>query len=125
MLVSIFTHLSEANHTLWFNELCRVLKPNGILLLTTHGTIFKAIMTDVEKQQFDNQQLVIRDKAVEGHRVFTTFHPPAFMKALFETQCNLLSHQIGTKESWGLNQDVWILQKKECFKNDSLISQKL
>jgi ubiquinone/menaquinone biosynthesis C-methylase UbiE len=110
--ISIFTHLSETNHALWFNELCRVLKQDGILLLTTHGTIFKAIMTESEKQQFDNQRLVIRDKAVEGHRVFTTFHPPAFMKALFETQCEIVSHQAGTKESWGLNQDVWILRKK-------------
>jgi ubiquinone/menaquinone biosynthesis C-methylase UbiE len=110
--ISIFTHLSETNHRLWFDELCRVLKQGGILLLTTHGTVFKAIMTDSEKQQFDNQQLVIRDKAIEGHRVFTTFHPPTFMKILFEIHCDVLAHQIGIKESWGLNQDVWILRKK-------------
>ncbi len=110
--ISIFTHLSETNHALWFNELCRVLKTGGILLLTTHGTVFKAIMTELEKQQFDNQRLVIRDNAVEGHRVFTTFHPPAFLKALFETHCEIVSHQVGMQESWGLNQDVWILRKK-------------
>jgi SAM-dependent methyltransferase len=110
--ISIFTHLAETNHRLWFEELCRVLQPKGILLLTTHGTIFKAIMTDTESQLFDNQQLVIRDNAIEGHRVFTTFHPPAYMTQLFKTQCEILSHEAGKQESWGLNQDVWILRKK-------------
>ena len=29
---SVFTHLSEANHIKWLQELARLLKPNGIML---------------------------------------------------------------------------------------------
>jgi ubiquinone/menaquinone biosynthesis C-methylase UbiE len=110
--ISIFTHLSAANHTPWFDELNRVLKKEGILLLTTHGNAFKAIMTEKEIQEFDNNQLVIRDNVVEGHRVFATFHPPLFMKTLFESHCDILLHKPGKRETWGLNQDLWILRKK-------------
>ncbi len=110
--ISIFTHLSAANHAAWFAELSRVLKTGGILLLTTHGNAFKAIMTEKEQATFDNNQLVIRDNVVEGHRVFAAFHPSLFMKTLFESTCEILEHKPGKLENWGLNQDVWILRKK-------------
>ncbi len=110
--ISIFTHLSEANHPLWFDELNRALKRGGILLLTTQGDAYKAIMTDKEKAAFENNQLVIRDNVVEGHRVFSAFQPPIFIKKLFESHCDVLLHDAGKSESWGINQDTWILRKK-------------
>jgi ubiquinone/menaquinone biosynthesis C-methylase UbiE len=109
--ISIFTHLSKKNHDDWFDELNRVLKIGGIMLLTTQGEAYKAIMTDEEKLEFDKPQLVIRDNVVEGHRVFSAFQPPEFIKTLFETQCEVLLHQAGQRESWGINQDLWILRK--------------
>src|SRR5690554_4895026 len=39
--LSVFTHLSEPMHYSWYNELMRVLKPDGILLFTTQGDNFK------------------------------------------------------------------------------------
>jgi SAM-dependent methyltransferase len=110
--ISIFTHLSAANHAPWFNELTRVLKSGGVLLLTTHGEAFKAIMTEKEKADFEAHQLVVRDNVVEGHRVFSSFQPPVFMQTLFETSCEVLHHKKGQLESWGLNQDTWIIRKK-------------
>jgi SAM-dependent methyltransferase len=110
--ISVFTHLSQQNHFLWFSELNRVLKQGGILLFTTHGIAFRAILTDKEKIIFDNNELVVRANVIEGHRVFSTFHPPAFMKPFFELHCEILVHEPGKVESWGINQDVWILRKK-------------
>jgi SAM-dependent methyltransferase len=37
--LSVFTHLDEAMQDLWLSELARILKPDGILLLTVHGKI--------------------------------------------------------------------------------------
>jgi SAM-dependent methyltransferase len=110
--ISIFTHLSLVNHQAWFEELVRILAPGGILLLTTHGTAFKEILTEKEIEDFDRGKLIIRDKAKEGHRVFTAFHPPDSMLSLFEKQCQILSHTPGTKKDWGIEQDTWILKKK-------------
>jgi SAM-dependent methyltransferase len=35
--ISVFTHLPEALERLWLQELARISKPDGILLLTVHG----------------------------------------------------------------------------------------
>ena len=93
-------------------ELIRILKPGGILLLTTHGKAFMEIMTENEKVRFEQGNLIVRDKAKEGHRVFTAFHPPAYMITLFSTHANIIKHTEGAKRDWGISQDVWILQKK-------------
>lgn len=34
---SVFTHLSESNHTAWLGELARTLKPGGFMLHTVHS----------------------------------------------------------------------------------------
>jgi SAM-dependent methyltransferase len=35
--VSIFTHLSDRNARAWLRDLARVLRPGGVLIVTTHG----------------------------------------------------------------------------------------
>ncbi|MDV7395980.1 class I SAM-dependent methyltransferase, partial [Arthrospira platensis SPKY1] len=47
--ISIFTHLSEPRHFSWFDELMRIAKPGAVILLTTHGNLYKRVLTDAEK----------------------------------------------------------------------------
>ena len=110
--ISIFTHLSEANHSAWFDELMRISQKGGLLLLTTHGEVFRDKLTDQERQLFEQGKLVERGKVVEGHRVFAAFHPPAYIRQLFDAQAEILEHIPGTQKSWGLEQDIWILKKR-------------
>jgi SAM-dependent methyltransferase len=35
--ISVFTHLDEEMQFIWLNELNRILKPDGVLILTLHG----------------------------------------------------------------------------------------
>jgi SAM-dependent methyltransferase len=110
--ISIFTHLSEPNHKAWFEELMRICQPGAILLLTTHGEIFRHKLTESEQEQFNRGKLVVRGNVVEGHRVFAAFQPPAYMHELFSPQAEVLQHIPGLPKQWGLEQDVWILRKK-------------
>ncbi|MEO7315769.1 MAG: class I SAM-dependent methyltransferase [Ginsengibacter sp.] len=115
--ISIFTHLSEQLHYNWFQELYRVLKPNGIMFLTTHGDNYKVKLTDLELKKYNNNQLIVRGNVKEGHRTFSAFHPQGFMHKLF-TEVEILEH-IETnpgKEKW-LPQDIWIIKK--CPNSDS------
>lgn len=110
--ISIFTHLSEQLHYDWYNELYRVLKPNGILFLTTQGDNFKTKLIASEVLQYENNKLVVRDKVKEGHRMFSAFHPTAFMKNLF-SNAEILEHYaepIPETGDW-IPQDVWIIRK--------------
>tara|TARA_B100000809_G_scaffold118758_1_gene117051 strand:- start:14439 stop:15242 length:804 start_codon:yes stop_codon:yes gene_type:complete len=109
--VSIFTHLSEQLHYDWYNELYRVLKPNGIMVLTTQGDQFKVKLTDSELENYNNNHLVVRGNVKEGHRTYSAFHPNGFMKKLFD-KVEILEH-IETEyegKEW-VPQDIWILKK--------------
>ena len=109
--ISIFTHLSNQSHINWINEINRVLKPGALFYTTTHGEIFKSIMSTDEKRIFKNNELVVRGNVIEGHRVFTAFQPPNYFKKLIEGKFQVLEFVPGKMESWGQNQDMWILQK--------------
>lgn len=110
--ISIFTHLSERLHHDWCNELLRVLKPGGILFLTTHGDNFKVKLTANELTCFSNGRLVVRGAVKEGHRTYAAFQPKAFMQELF-SNVQILEHiepELQTGKT--IPQDIWIVRKQ-------------
>lgn len=109
--ISIFTHLTGQRHIEWLAELYRVLKPGGVLLITTQGEVFKSILTEKEKELFDAGELVERTKVKEGHRLFSAFQPVAFMHSLLGNRWKVLKFTPGQMQQWGAEQDTWILQK--------------
>jgi len=109
--ISIFTHLSEQLHHDWYSELFRILKPNGVIFLTTQGDIFKVKLTDNEIKKYDQGKLIVRGKVKEGHRTYSAFQPNAFMKTLFRN-AQVMEHTLPTPEEGnGLPQDIWIIKK--------------
>lgn len=109
--LSVFTHLSEPNHYDWIEELHRVLRPGGSLLLTTQGNIFQTKLTAAEQQHFAKGQLVVRANVKEGHRSFSAFQPEPFMQSLFRNPFNVLKFTPGQMQAWGPEQDTWLLCK--------------
>jgi len=104
--ISIFTHLSKPAHEAWLNELIRLLKPGGILMITLHGNSFREKLTPLELVQFEADELVVRGQVTEGHRTFTSFHPEKWVR-IWTLSLNVLEHIPGDAGE----QDVWILQK--------------
>src|SRR5438046_2874585 len=58
--LSVFTHLPEAMQHDWMDELRRVVRPGGYLLLTTHGERYLERLDAGERRQFQNGELVVR-----------------------------------------------------------------
>jgi ubiquinone/menaquinone biosynthesis C-methylase UbiE len=109
--LSVFTHLSAKMHQEWFVELLRVLKPGGVILVTTHGSNFKEKLTARELQKFDTGELIVRGKVKEGHRTYSAFQPSSFMEKLFQN-VEILEHEVPAPEKgkW-LPQDIWVIKK--------------
>ncbi|WP_299713226.1 bifunctional 2-polyprenyl-6-hydroxyphenol methylase/3-demethylubiquinol 3-O-methyltransferase UbiG [uncultured Tenacibaculum sp.] len=111
--ISIFTHLSLEQHHSWFKELQSVLKPNGILFLTTHGNAHKFKLTTKEQKEYEAGNLVVHDFKKEGNRLFSAYQPESFMKNITqEYGLKLLKHIPGkTENNQKPQQDIWLFQK--------------
>jgi SAM-dependent methyltransferase len=111
--ISVFTHLSEQSQHTWSVELHRILKPGGIAFVTTLGDAFKAIMTAHELSQYEHGAFVERANVKEGHRMYAAFHPPSYIRAVFEKAgFTILEHVPSRQVRPGfISQDVWVLRK--------------
>jgi SAM-dependent methyltransferase len=109
--LSVLTHLSEQMHTAWRDELLRVLRPGGVLIVSTHGDAYRqGVLSETERARYDAGQLVVRQSAREGKKGFVAFHPPGYMREEFLTplcQIQHMTHPIPGK----LEQDIWVACK--------------
>jgi len=108
--ISIFTHLSEKMHYAWMDELFRVLKPGGILLLTMHGEAFTTKLTEAKRKIFDQGRIVVLSNTKEGHRTYSAFHPVPFVRGLAGNN-RVVAFEEGGFVNGKPQQDLWMFQK--------------
>ncbi len=110
-VLSVFTHLSEAMHHAWSVELTRLLKPGGILIVTTHGDRYRSVeLLPDEQAVYDRGDLVVRGNVQEGKKWYAAFHPPSYVRQkLFPRLTECAHHPSPLANS--LEQDVWVFRK--------------
>lgn len=109
--VSVFTHLSEDLHYAYMRDLIRCLSPNGLLITTLSGSGLAPKLLAHERLRYDAGDIVVRDGAAEGKRGYTTFHPPAFARRMFQDM-DILAH---IPDGGGMEiffQDIWVTRKR-------------
>ena len=105
--LSVFTHLSEASHAKWLLELRRILKPNGILIITAYGEDARQSLSPGEQADFDAGRLVVQPRVEEGKRGFAAIHSPKFVRTSMFADWKILQHI--SADPQGISaQDVWV-----------------
>jgi len=108
--ISVFTHLSEKMHFAWIEELFRIIKPNGILIFTTHGDVYAKRLLPADKERYDSGSLVIKGQVKEGKKHFVAYHPPQFIESKLLKDYVVIRH-INNPAQYQLEQEVWVVKK--------------
>jgi SAM-dependent methyltransferase len=110
--LSVFTHLSEASHAKWLHELKRILKPNGILIVTAYGEDARQSLSPEEQGDFDAGKLVVQARVNEGKRGFAAIHSPKYVRTRMFADWQILEH-IPANPQGIAAQDVWVVTLPE------------
>lgn len=81
--LSVFTHLTAELQLAWRDELRRVLRPGGRLLLTTHGRSYAPRLDEAERDRFERGELVVRWGDVPGTNLCSAYHPERYLHETF------------------------------------------
>jgi SAM-dependent methyltransferase len=108
---SVFSHLTEDLQMPWMNELARVLKPGGHLVLSTHGESYLHRLNDAERRQFERGGLVVKnDVKAPGSNTCAAYHPFAYVRDRISVGLELADFQ--PKAAMGNpHQDLYVFHK--------------
>jgi hypothetical protein len=108
--LSVFTHLPPRLQSHWMSELCRVLKPGGVLVLSLHGDATVRHLNRAERADYRAGQLVVRGSDLAGTNHCAAFHPPTFVRNGFAHGFEVL--ELAPEGATGNPpQDAWVLRK--------------
>jgi SAM-dependent methyltransferase len=110
--LSVFTHLPGALQLPWFLELLRVVRPGGLLYLTTHGAYYRPLLGAGHQEEFDAGRLVVGGEEAPGSNHCAAYHPPAYMHSalLAQASVTLLEH-LPCGATGNPMQDSWLIRK--------------
>jgi len=87
---SVFTHLPPRLAEEWTDELRRVLKRGGILVLSTHGDAYRDQLLPEERAEYERGRVVVRAPATAGSNACGVYHPPEFLRTRMGRGLDLL-----------------------------------
>lgn len=109
--LSVFTHLTADLQLAWRDELRRVLRPGGRLLVTTHGRSYLPRLDEDERASFDAGELVVRWGDVVGSNLCSAYHPEPYLRDTFADGFEFL--ELDPEGARGNpTQDLVLLQKR-------------
>lgn len=109
--VSVFTHLAEEAQEPWLQELRRILRTDGLLLISLHGDLYRDRLSSAERRAYDDGALVVRRPEASGTNLCTAFHPGAYVRDQFTLGFELLEHESGGFERGAPEQDLVLLRR--------------
>jgi 2-polyprenyl-3-methyl-5-hydroxy-6-metoxy-1,4-benzoquinol methylase len=143
---SVFTHLTESLHFHWIEELLRVLRPGGHLLITTHGKTYLQHywesyrrhllgtnqgdylqhlidthgeeflqqhnpLSQEQREQFRNGQLVVLGEDVAGSNQCNAFHTEHYVYKTLARDLTVVDFIPGGAGDTSSHQDLYLSRK--------------
>jgi len=108
--LSVFTHMREALQLLWINELSRVIRPGGYLLITTHGEPYFEKLTREEQKELKTGRLIVRCEEASGTNLCSVYHPVKYVQEKLAKGFEVVDF-IPEGAKGNPSQDIFLLRK--------------
>jgi SAM-dependent methyltransferase len=113
--LSIFTHLDEPIQVPWVEEITRVVRPGGVLLITLHGRerLLQDVQTmknmDQARARFEAGELAVARSEQSGSSACTVWHPERYVREVMASGLELLEYS--PSGALDMEQDAVLLRK--------------
>ena len=108
---SVFTHLTEDLQVPWMNELSRVLRPGGHVLLSTHGESYEYRLNAAEHREFARGGLVVKNNVkAPGRNTCAAYHPATYVREVLAPGLELIEF-VREGARGNPHQDLYVLRK--------------
>jgi SAM-dependent methyltransferase len=91
--LSVFTHLTEELQHAWMQELRRVVRPGGSLVLSTHGEAYLPRLAPREQERFRAGKLVVRWPQAAGTNLCGAYHPETWLRTRLANGFDVLAFE--------------------------------
>ena len=108
--LSVFTHLPESLQGAWMQELRRVVRPGGHVIITTHGRHYLGELDEADRRRFASGQLVIRRDDRPGSNVCGAYHPEAYVREHLSEGFTVVDF-VAEGAAGNPYQDLWVLRR--------------
>lgn len=107
--VDVFSHLDGSLQRPWFDELARLLRPGGLLVLTVHGASQTTHLPANLRRAFGLGDLAVWQPELSGTNACGAFHPKAYVERVFAERLPLVEFIQGGADD--VHQDVAVFRK--------------
>jgi SAM-dependent methyltransferase len=93
--VSIFSHLDASLQSPWIDELRRIARPGGLVLVTVMGPeLAQEMLRPEERALFERGELVVRRSELAGMNACAAYHPARYIREELARGLELVEHAV-------------------------------
>lgn len=107
---SVFTHIPGDVQKRWLDEFRRILRANGLLIFSTHGSYYLPKLRDGERREFERGQPVVRFGSAAGSNLCTAFHPESFVRRELTRGWEIADY-VAEGARGNPRQDAWVFRR--------------
>lgn len=107
--ISVFTHLSMDMQSFWLDELFRITKPGGYIIITVHGASRTSVLSEEQQERFRKGELVVRGERYFGTNICGAYHPRRCLEEMAGGR--LVELDYSERGATDADQDVYLFQK--------------
>ncbi len=108
--LSVFTHLTLPQQDFWMQELGRILRPGGYLLISVHGDYYLRDLTPEQQTAYQAGERLVFGGDQAGTNICTTYHSPAAVRRHLAVGYTIVDF-VAEGALGNPKQDYWLLRK--------------